>query len=41
MGWPALEEIDQRSNTIREIDARITIEIIQADLSGATIPARD
>ena len=35
MGWPALEEIDQRSNTIREIDARITIEIIQADLAGA------
>ena len=34
MGWPALEEIDQRSNAIGEIDARIAIEIIQADLAG-------
>ena len=34
MGWPSLEEIDQRSHTIGEIDARITIEIVQADLAG-------
>ena len=34
MGWPSLEEIDQRSHTIGEIDARIAIEIVQADLAG-------
>ena len=34
MGWPSLEKIDQRSHTIGEIDARITIEIVQADLAG-------
>ena len=34
MGWPSLEKIDQRSHTIGEIDARITIEIVQADLTG-------
>jgi len=34
MGWPTLEEIDQRSHPIGEIDARITIKIVQADLAG-------
>ena len=34
MGRPSLEEIDPRSHTNGELDARIAIEIVQADLAG-------